>query len=254
MRKTKLIPLPNQVEPHGGSTSSSQDGEGSSLVPQSVAVLSEEVRATSPMGIVPSSSVRDPQEVGQSHSPPTMDDFLSFNRITFNANVQPRPVSHQIQEEQQRSSEPQYVANQVVREVPIVRTNVEFGHLDHHHPPTAPSFDQLVPQSPPATMTIPRQLGRRSDQSPRILAINAESNTILLDGSRPTSAPARVGLVQRGEVVNEDVRRSVRDNGNHRRGEFDSMSSVASSRNPSPVSLGSSSGSSMASAQGSPER
>ena len=228
MRKTKLIPLPNQLEAQqqlttasGSSASSSRDGEGSSLVPVTVP---------------PPQSVSVPPEA----SPPTMEDFISFNRITFNPSVQ-QPVN-QIHEERQRSREPP-----VVRDVPIIITAEE---EQFHYPPTAPTLDQLAPQSTLTTTptTIPRQLGRRSEQSPRVLAINAESNTIVI--GRPTSAPARVGLVQRGEVVDEGnpSRRSVRVSGNHRGREFDSMSSVDSSRNPSPVSLASSTGSSMTSA------
>lgn len=255
MRKTKLIPLPNQIEiqsiPSIGVSQEQQQQqeEGCSLVPQPP----QTVPASSRMGIVPSSTrtqVHQQAEINPSNSsPPTMDDFMSFNRITFNANVQqPRPVN-QIHEEIQRQRN-----SQSVRDVPIIRSDLEFGYLDEQYPPTAPSFDQLVPHSPPpappTTMTIPRQLGRRSDQSPRIVSINAESNTIVIhnSSSRPTSAPARVGLVQRGGEGGEDMRRSVRDNRGGGGREFDSMSSVASSRNASPVSLVSSSGSSMTSA------
>lgn len=239
MRKTKLIPLPNQVDEEEQRRrirrrSNTNGSSGSSAPIQSA------TRGSS------------------GENPVTMEDFLSFNRITFNASV-PRPVSNPIHEERLRNSEPPLASSsQNIREVPIIRTDVEFSYLDeqqqqhHHHPPTAPSYDHIVPTTPPpTTMTIPRQLGRRSDQSPRIIAINAESNTIIIgDSHRPTSAPARVGLA--AAAANEDIRRSMRDNnnssGNGRGGEFDSMSSVASSRNPSPVSLISSSGSSMTSA------
>lgn len=235
MRKTKLIPLPNQnealvatiSEASSSSRSRQEAEEGSSFA-------------------IPTTTV---SPITRSHheevaSPPTMDDFLSFNRITFNPSV-PRRPANPIHEERLRSSDP--VSSQVIRNVPIIRTDVEFAYHDEQqqqHSPTAPSF---VPLTPPPTTTIPRQLGRRSEQSPRIIAINAESNTIVIghsgdSSSRPTSAPARVGL-----VTSEDNRRSVRDNNNGRGGEFDSMSSVASSRNPSPVSLASSSGSSMTS-------
>lgn len=241
MRKTKLIPLPHQESgsPIRRSSSSSSRGERSSLVAS---------RSSSPP--VPTQSLlRVPPEEEQ---PPTMADFMSFNRITFVPSLpQQRPVNP-IHEERLRNSEPPPPS---VREVPIIRTDVQFGYLNEQQQPqqpSAPFFDHFVTQTPPATM--PRQLGRRSDQSPRIIAINAESNTIVVGhDARPTSAPARVGLVQRGETrvepISEDVRRSVRDNGNRRGGQFDSMSSVASSRNPSPVSLISSSGSSMTSAQ-----
>lgn len=251
MRKTKLIPLPNQESgspiTRRSSSSSSSRGEGSSLVPS---------RSSSPPPVQTQSLIRVATE---EERPPTMADFMSFNRITFNPSVpQQRPVNP-IHEERLRNSEPPPPPPppSVVREVPIVRTDVQFGYLNEQQLPSsaAPAFDHFVTQTPPATM--PRQLGRRSDQSPRIIAINAESNTIIVghNDDRPTSAPARVGLVQRGgttmeESRSEDVRRSVRDNGNRRGGgQFDSMSSVASSRNPSPVSLISSSGSSMTSAQ-----
>lgn len=239
MRKTKLISLPKQttdqvqvVTSPGSSSSSitnigrptaSQETERSSLTPQ--ITQDEGVRVT----------IRNEEQ----EQLPTMADFMSFNRITFNPSVQPRPVN-QIHEERQRNRES---TNQRMEEVPRPRNEVEFGYLDE------PLDQQRVPPQTPQSTTMPRQLGRRTHQSPRIVSIDAESNTVIIDQnlSRPTSAPGRVGLVPRGGGGGlPDSRRSVRQRGAT---QFDSMSSVASSRNPSPVSLLSSSESSMTSAR-----
>lgn len=72
----------------------------------------------------------------------------------------------------------------------------------------------------------PRQMGRRSEFRPRLVAINTtEQRLITSHNQRPNSAPARVALRQQRYMSSEP-------------------SSVGSSRNPSPVSLISSSASS----------
>lgn len=236
MRRTKLISMPNQVdvrrfEGNTFQTASAArdegDGEGSCLVPT--------------LNVLPSSSA--PVVNSTVESPPTMDDFMTFNRVTFNPNAQ-RPQTNQIHEERLRYSEPpQPVSSSNLRATStLVTATQQYEFPD----PSAPPLDDFVTPNSPVT---PRQFGRRTDQSPRIIAINAESNTIVIGNinSRPTSAPA--GLIQSG---NDNLRRSVRDTRHPNRSEFDSMSSVASSRNESPVSLESSSGSSVTSTQNEP--
>lgn len=246
MRRTKLIPLPHQVEAARTGNDSNQEGfgEGSSLV----AYQSSE-SVPSPV-LINSPSQRDiPRESNLLQEPvmATMEDFNAFNRITFDPPAQPPP--NLIIEERQRNT-----ALDQNNSVPIIH----FVDEQQQQPATAPVlFDP--PRTPPRTMTIPRQLGRRSEHSPRIVAINAESNTIIIshnnnnNNSRPISAPARVGLAESAAAAaageSAAARRTVRDRNSRERGEFDSMSSVASSRNPSPVSLLSTSGSSMASAR-----
>lgn len=232
MRKTKLIPLPNQVERNNNNNNNphrSHEGAG----PSSVVTYAPPETSQSLVLISP------PTNIGQVEQESTMDsvgDFMSFNRITFDPPA-PHPPNRIIEDRQRSGAQD---------------TVDEFVFVNEVHPPSAPVLDQRLPQSPP--VTLPRQLGRRSELSPRIVAINAESNTIIIShgdnsGNRPTSAPARVGLVQRTEQHPEE-RRNIRE-----REVFDSMSSVASSRNPSPVSLVSSSGSSVTSARNSaPER
>ncbi|GAB0089498.1 uncharacterized protein DMENIID0001_040520 [Sergentomyia squamirostris] len=94
--------------------------------------------------------------------------------------------------------------------------------------PLPPAHQVILPDSP-SSEDRPRQLGRRAEMSPRVVAINAESAgnpQVTLCHQRPNSAPARVPSTSE-------------------------VSSVVTSRNPSPTSstISSSASSSMASTE-----
>lgn len=145
------------------------------------------------------SSVQAPQQELVMASDEDLRDFLEFNSVRLTENVTLR--------------EPQLCP---VRPAPLPPT---------HSLPITPSHT-ILPESP--SEERPRQLGRRAEMQPRVVAINAESAgnpQIIVSHQRPQSAPARVPSTSE-------------------------VSSAVTSRNPSPTSstISSSASSSMASA------
>lgn len=241
MRKTKPILIPSQQD-----SQSSAAEESSCLVlfddqeRQSSSVLTTADPPQNNQRVTDIDLVSDEHLIEAQISGPTLDelppalidtmdttlnDFDSFNHIRFdNERVQRQPTSaHSIIA----------MDHQPMTAIPIEMNN---------HPEGPPAFnedltlnfiaDEIIENSPRRTM--PRQLGRRSELHPRIVAINTESHTITIS-HRPSSAPAR--------VVSADSPGGNNRNNNRYQ---ESVSSMASSRNPSPVSLISSSGSSSA--------
>ncbi|XP_055372530.1 putative uncharacterized protein DDB_G0282133 [Condylostylus longicornis] len=103
---------------------------------------------------------------------------------------------------------------------------------------------QLESQQPYQQPQRPRQLGRRAEGHPRILSITTETtNTgqrIIVNHDRPVSAPAAITSGRR------QVQNIASHSQQHQQSRFigSEASSIGSSRNPSPVSIISSTGSS----------
>lgn len=136
--------------------------------------------------------------------------------VTAESNIMPSPASQQFAE------------NNSTPNVPSVNNsnNNNYSFIDVDILNTLLS-NSTEPGNASHTMeNRPRQMGRRSEFRPRLVAINTtEQRLITSHNQRPNSAPARVALRQQRFMSSEP-------------------SSVGSSRNPSPVSLISSSASS----------